>query len=1147
MFGAPRGGFPSRVASAGSSRCQQVSSTVSSANEQFQADLEKGSSNILVAVRIRPEHDKEKESNHFTVVRAVDQNVVCFDPADSSGGSPQRTTKKTFLKRRSKDIRYAFDRVFDERTTQLEVYQNTTKFLIPGILNGFNATVFAYGATGAGKTYTMSGCDATGPGVMVQTMEDLFREIQNRAGELTCKVSMQYLEVYNETIRDLLCPENSDSLKAGLQLREDPVRGMVVGGLSEHLPTCAEEVLDLLQKGNANRSKHPTEANQESSRSHAVLQIMVEMENKTADTSTDVRTGKLSLIDLAGSERASMTKNRGARLKEGANINKSLLALGNCINALGQTVRAGKRPYVPYRDSKLTRLLKDSLGGNCRTVMIANVGPSSVSYEDTHNTLKYANRAKNIKTRVSRNVVNVKFHLAEYNRIIAEQRQEIENLKKKLSEQASFALPSVNEQKLEEEARIDDLCDTLRQVQFERIKNKRSIMVLEERNKENECRIIAKEEKLRRWKAENTDPAAQMPVHLCAEQRDLGDYKNQKCKDRVIMEKLIKDDKILEERWNSHNAEIQHLSDHRVVLATIRELNADMRCVELERSQARHAMTLNMYKQNMEDLESNLTVVQTILREQANTLKANGMWNEELESQYSMGCELCDSQQGRLLRSQIDEKRFLEVNNSVVSYRQEVSECLVTPLKAPFSSKQRVPQFSSEGATPFAGDKDVSVALDFGTPKGASLVVEDAESDVEGGSSVKKPVQRHVSLPEMIKNAAPVSGSSRNQTASPLEPPKPKNAWASPAVDQALCTPENASKKKGANHPEESVDMSWSLNESADLSSCSSEPSPPSHPKPEETNPRSRAVARKNAAKEVLSRGQSMPAIANPQGGSGGNTPQEGVRTRSGKMGAPSRVKMDPEAAERQRRASEFAARKNKKNSQFSIPPLQLQSQQSAEPIVRPTTPRGGVVAGNNGCTTPRGNVAARMAPPSARIAANKKPKTASLVQQQREELGGAVDEFEFRPRTASSALSGLNLSESTMALLKNGSKAEIDFTKQTPEKRQSMFAKPAGRVSKAEEFKARRLSLANRTSKTAVVPPLDLSGKLHGTSASGKENVARPGNSSTDQLPRFMQDTKSSRLHRDPESEGAMAAPASVTTPRSGSSTPRGTPRTPR
>ena len=150
----------------------------------------------------------------------------------------------------------------------------------------------------------MSGCDATGPGVMVQTMEDLFREIQNRAGELTCKVSMQYLEVctlmhaqaqvqvdgglllqhltlpfnsaqvYNETIRDLLCPENSDSLKAGLQLREDPVRGMVVGGLSEHLPTCAEEVLDLLQKGNANRSKHPTEANQESSRSHAVLQVL---------------------------------------------------------------------------------------------------------------------------------------------------------------------------------------------------------------------------------------------------------------------------------------------------------------------------------------------------------------------------------------------------------------------------------------------------------------------------------------------------------------------------------------------------------------------------------------------------------------------------------------------------------------------------------------------------------------------------------------------------------------------------------------------------------------------------------------------------------------------------------------------------------
>ena len=150
-----------------------------------------------------------------------------------------------------------------------------------------------------------------------------------------------------------------------------------------------------------------------------MLQIIVEHKDKDSGIEAEIRVGKLSLIDLAGSERASKTGNRGIRMIEGASINRSLLALGNCINALCDNMSKGIKNYVPFRDSKLTRILKDSLGGNCRTVMIANISPSDKCYEDTHNTLKYANRAKNIKTNATRNVLNVEYHVSKYTQIIA--------------------------------------------------------------------------------------------------------------------------------------------------------------------------------------------------------------------------------------------------------------------------------------------------------------------------------------------------------------------------------------------------------------------------------------------------------------------------------------------------------------------------------------------------------------------------------------------------------------------------------------------------------------------------------------------------------------------------------------------------------
>ena len=324
--------------------------------------------------------------------------------------------------KRVKDQTFAFDRIFDQNASQGEVYESTTRSLLDSVLDGYNATVFAYGATGCGKTHTITGT-AQQPGIIFMTMQELFERIEERSGEKSTEVSLSYLEIYNETIRDLLVPGGS---KGGLMLREDVNQSVSVSGLSSHHPQNVQEVMDMIMRGNECRTMSPTEANATSSRSHAVLQINLAQKDRNADVNEPHTMATLSIIDLAGSERASATKNRGERLFEGANINKSLLALGSCINALCDP---RKRNHIPYRNSKLTRLLKFALGGNCKTVMIVCVSPSSQHFDETQNTLRYANRAKNIQTKVTRNVFNVNRHVKDFLVKIDEQMKLINELK----------------------------------------------------------------------------------------------------------------------------------------------------------------------------------------------------------------------------------------------------------------------------------------------------------------------------------------------------------------------------------------------------------------------------------------------------------------------------------------------------------------------------------------------------------------------------------------------------------------------------------------------------------------------------------------------------------------------------------------------
>ncbi|KAK2597255.1 hypothetical protein N8I77_013115 [Diaporthe amygdali] len=423
--------------------------------------LDPGASSITVSVRVRPFTIREAaqlvrnddgtlflgdgslaaaptpklhQRGIRNIVKVVDHRCLVFDPPEDNPIQKFSRSVVPASGKRVKDQVFAFDRVFDENVTQAEVYEATTKSLLDSVLDGYNATVFAYGATGCGKTHTITGTAAQ-PGIIFMTMQELFEKIADRSEEKAAEITLSYLEIYNETIRDLLVPGGS---KQGLMLREDSNQAVTVSGLTTHHPKDVQEVMDMIVQGNEYRTVSPTAANETSSRSHAVLQINVAQKDRNASVNEPHTMATLSIIDLAGSERASATKNRGERLMEGANINKSLLALGSCINALCDPK---KKNHVPYRNSKLTRLLKFSLGGNCKTVMIVCVSPSSEHFDETQNTLRYANRAKNIQTKVTRNVFNVNRHVKDFLVKIDEQMEQIKQLQaeKKTAEATSFA------------------------------------------------------------------------------------------------------------------------------------------------------------------------------------------------------------------------------------------------------------------------------------------------------------------------------------------------------------------------------------------------------------------------------------------------------------------------------------------------------------------------------------------------------------------------------------------------------------------------------------------------------------------------------------------------------------------------------------
>ncbi|KAK5872049.1 hypothetical protein PBY51_012783 [Eleginops maclovinus] len=337
-----------------------------------------GSESVKVVVRCRPLNDREKALGSDTVLSIDPHRCQCFIEKPGAVDEPPK--------------QFTFDGTYFIDQTTEQMYNEIAYPLVEGVTEGYNGTIFAYGQTGSGKSFTMQGVSdpAAQRGIIPRAFEHIFESIQC-AENTKFLVRASYLEIYNEEIRDLL----GHDTKHRLELKEHPERGVYVRDLSMHTVHNVGECERIIVQGWGNRAVGFTLMNKDSSRSHSIFTIHLEICNTDAEGQDHLRAGKLNLVDLAGSERQSKTGSTGERLREATKINLSLSALGNVISALVD----GRSKHIPYRDSKLTRLLQDSLGGNTRTLMIACLSPADNNYEETLSTLRYANRAKSIQNR----------------------------------------------------------------------------------------------------------------------------------------------------------------------------------------------------------------------------------------------------------------------------------------------------------------------------------------------------------------------------------------------------------------------------------------------------------------------------------------------------------------------------------------------------------------------------------------------------------------------------------------------------------------------------------------------------------------------------------------------------------------------------
>ncbi|XP_058605414.1 kinesin-like protein KIF1A isoform X7 [Onychostoma macrolepis] len=375
---------------------------------------------VKVAVRVRPFNSREMGKDSKCIIQMTGNTTTIINPKQPKESKSFNFDYSYWSHTTPEDVNYA---------CQKQVYKDIGEEMLLHAFEGYNVCIFAYGQTGAGKSYTMMGKqEKDQEGIIPLLCEDLFTKISgNNDNSMAYSVEVSYMEIYCERVRDLLNPKN----KGNLRVREHPLMGPYVEDLSKLAVTSYNDIQDLMDSGNKARTVAATNMNETSSRSHAVFNIIFTQKRHDSDTeNTSEKVSKISLVDLAGSERADSTGAKGTRLKEGANINKSLTTLGKVISALAEIDSAPNKnkkkkkveSFIPYRDSVLTWLLRENLGGNSRTAMVAALSPADINYDETLSTLRYADRAKQIRC-------NAVINEDPNNRLVRELKEEVARLK----------------------------------------------------------------------------------------------------------------------------------------------------------------------------------------------------------------------------------------------------------------------------------------------------------------------------------------------------------------------------------------------------------------------------------------------------------------------------------------------------------------------------------------------------------------------------------------------------------------------------------------------------------------------------------------------------------------------------------------------
>ncbi|XP_048109367.1 kinesin-like protein KIF1A isoform X20 [Alosa alosa] len=381
---------------------------------------------VKVAVRVRPFNSREMSKDSKCIIQMSGNTTTILNPKAPKENKSFNFDYSYWSHTTPEDINYA---------SQKQVYRDIGEEMLLHAFEGYNVCIFAYGQTGAGKSYTMMGRQETDQqGIIPLLCEDLFTKINvNNDNSMSYSVEVSYMEIYCERVRDLLNPKN----KGNLRVREHPLLGPYVEDLSKLAVTSYNDIQDLMDSGNKARTVAATNMNETSSRSHAVFNIIFTQKRHDSESeNTSEKVSKISLVDLAGSERADSTGAKGTRLKEGANINKSLTTLGKVISALAEvdsgTNKNKKKKkvesHIPYRDSVLTWLLRENLGGNSRTAMVAALSPADINYDETLSTLRYADRAKQIRC-------NAVINEDPNNRLVRELKEEVARLRDLLCSQ----------------------------------------------------------------------------------------------------------------------------------------------------------------------------------------------------------------------------------------------------------------------------------------------------------------------------------------------------------------------------------------------------------------------------------------------------------------------------------------------------------------------------------------------------------------------------------------------------------------------------------------------------------------------------------------------------------------------------------------